>query len=77
VDYWVHVGPSEAARQRLMAARGSALLRGSSLIELSDVLLALLDDEPSARPFEGIGLDRYRTKNSIKREQALASPEVA
>jgi hypothetical protein len=76
-DHWAHIGPSDAARRRLMAAGATALLRGSSLIELSDLLLALLDDELSASLFAGIGLDPYRTKNSIKREQALASPEVA
>ncbi len=60
-----------------MAAGGIALLRGSSVIEVSDLLLALIDDEASVDLFERIALDRFRTRNSIEREHALAPPEVA
>lgn len=69
-DRWL-VGPSDAARHQLMAAGGIALLRGTSIIEPSDLLLALLDDETNTDIFERIGVDRYRARNAIKREHAL------
>lgn len=69
------VGPSGSARRQLMAAGAVALQRGSSVVELSDLLLALLDDEAAADLFERIGLDRYSIRNSIRREHALAAAD--
>ena len=73
----LRVTASPGVRGLVMTAGGGALIRGSSLIELTDLLLALIVDESNAAMFERIALDRFRTKNSLEREHALAQRDIA
>jgi ATP-dependent Clp protease ATP-binding subunit ClpA len=66
----VGLEPSERVRQLLIAAGARALDRGSPVIEISDLLLALTHDNQTAATLTALGVDVKSLRTTIERRRA-------
>jgi ATP-dependent Clp protease ATP-binding subunit ClpC len=68
-DEWFHVGPGSGARRLLMLAAARALDDGRSLIEPTDLLLALTRDEQTRPLLAELGVDEAAVTNALRRRR--------
>ena len=73
-EEWFHVGPGSAARRLLMLAGARALDDGRSLIEPTDVLLALTRDEQAGPLLAHLGVDEAAVVEALKRRRPHNGP---
>ena len=73
-EEWFHVGPGSAARRMLMLAGARALDDGRSLIEPTDVLLALTRDEQTGPLLAQLGVDEAAVLEALRRRPPHNGP---
>jgi ATP-dependent Clp protease ATP-binding subunit ClpC len=76
-EEWFHVGPGSSARRLLMLAAARALDDGRSLIEPTDVLLALTRDEQTGPLLAELGVDEAAVKAALGRRRPPNAPPQA
>lgn len=76
-EEWFHVGPGSSARRLLMLAAARALDDGRSLIEPTDVLLALTRDEEAGRLLAELGVDEAAVRAALERRRPPNPPPQA
>jgi ATP-dependent Clp protease ATP-binding subunit ClpC len=76
-EEWFHVGPGSHARRLLMLAAARALADGRSLIEPSDVLLAMTRDEQTGPLLAELGVDEAAVANALRRRRPPDGPPEA
>jgi ATP-dependent Clp protease ATP-binding subunit ClpC len=76
-EEWFHVGPGSGARRLLMLAAARALDDGRSLIEATDVLLALTRDEETGPLLAELGVDEAAVANALRRRRPPNGPPQA
>jgi ATP-dependent Clp protease ATP-binding subunit ClpC len=76
-EEWFHVGPGSGARRLLMLAAARALDDGRSLIEPTDVLLALTRDEQTGPLLAELGVDEAAVANALRRRRPRDGPPQA
>jgi len=76
-EEWFHVGPGSHARRLLMLAGARALADGRSLIEPTDVLLAMTRDEDTAPLLAELGVDEAAVANALRRRRPPNGPPRA
>ncbi len=76
-EEWFHVGPGSGARRLLMLAGARALADGRSLIEPTDVLLALTRDEETGPLLAQLGVDEAAVANALRRRRPPNGPPRA
>ena len=73
-EEWFHVGPGSHARRLLMLAASRALADGRSLIEPTDVLLAMTRDEDTGPLLAELGVDEAAVANALSRRRPPNGP---
>jgi ATP-dependent Clp protease ATP-binding subunit ClpC len=76
-EEWFHVGPGSRARRLLMLAASRALADGRSLIEPTDVLLAMTRDEDTGPLLAELGVDEAAVANALRRRGPPNGPPRA
>jgi ATP-dependent Clp protease ATP-binding subunit ClpC len=76
-EEWFHVGPGSHARRLLMLAASRALADGRSLIEPTDVLLAMTRDEDTGPLLAELGVDEAAVANALRRRRPPNGPPRA
>jgi ATP-dependent Clp protease ATP-binding subunit ClpC len=76
-EEWFHVGPGSGARRLLMLAAARALDDGRSLIEPTDVLLAMTRDEVTGPLLAELGVDEAAVTNALRRRRPPNAPPQA
>jgi ATP-dependent Clp protease ATP-binding subunit ClpC len=76
-EEWFRVGPGSSARRLLMLAGARALDDGRSLIEPTDVLLALTRDPDTGPLLAELGVDEARVAEAPRRRRPPEAPPDA
>ncbi|MFZ0380664.1 MAG: Clp protease N-terminal domain-containing protein [Solirubrobacteraceae bacterium] len=76
-EEWFHVGPGSHARRLLMLAASRALADGRSLIEPTDVLLAMTRDEDTGPLLAELGVDEAAVANALRKRRPPNGPPRA
>jgi ATP-dependent Clp protease ATP-binding subunit ClpC len=77
LEQGIHVVPSNSLRRVLRGAAARALEEDRSEIEVTDVLLALTRDEPTARLLAELGVGEAALREAIMRDRAAGEPPEA
>jgi ATP-dependent Clp protease ATP-binding subunit ClpC len=76
-EEWFHVAPGSRARRLLMLAAARALDDGRSLIEPTDVLIALTRDEQTGPLLAELGVDEAAVRAALGRRRPPNAPPQA